>query len=89
MTIILHPHARERMEERGATRKEVTETVRNGERFTAKFGRHGFRKNFIFDGLWQVRRYRTKQIEVYAATQGNNIVIVTILVKYFIATEKI
>ena len=44
----IHSHARERMEERGATEEEVIETVRKGERFPAKFGRTGFRRNFPF-----------------------------------------
>jgi hypothetical protein len=33
----LHPHARERMEERGATEEEVRATVEQGEPFPAKF----------------------------------------------------
>jgi Domain of unknown function (DUF4258) len=37
----LHPHARERMEERGATEAEVRATVEQGERFPAKFGTNG------------------------------------------------
>jgi len=38
------------MTERGATEAEVIATVENGERFEAKFGRTGFRRNFSFDG---------------------------------------
>ena len=34
MTIRIHPHAQERMRERGATEEEVLETVKKGERFT-------------------------------------------------------
>ena len=34
----LHPHARERMDERGATEEEVRATVEQGESFPAKFG---------------------------------------------------
>lgn len=46
MAIRLHPHALSRLVERGTTEAEMIATVRNGERFTAKFGRVGFRKNF-------------------------------------------
>jgi hypothetical protein len=54
------------MIERGANAEEIATTVREGERFTAKFGREGFRRNFVFEGLWRGRRYHMKQIEVFA-----------------------
>jgi hypothetical protein len=49
MAVRFHPHARERMGERGATEDEVRATVKQGEQFPAKFGRTGFRRNFPFD----------------------------------------
>jgi hypothetical protein len=49
MPVRFHPHARERMGERGATEDEVRATVNQGEQFPAKFGRAGFRRNFQFD----------------------------------------
>jgi len=51
MNVTLHPHARTRLVERGATEAEVIETVRKGERFPAKYGRTGFRRNFPFLAL--------------------------------------
>ncbi len=36
MTVRFHPHALERMEERGATEEEVVAAVEDGERFAAK-----------------------------------------------------
>jgi hypothetical protein len=47
----IHPHARERMRERGATEEEIRKTVEEGEKFTANFGRTGFRRNFNFEGV--------------------------------------
>ena len=44
----LHPHAWERMQERGATEEEIQATVAQGEQFPVKFGRTGFRRNFQF-----------------------------------------
>ena len=44
MKVTLHPHAAERLAERGATEAEVLATVTGGEQFTAKFGRTGFRR---------------------------------------------
>ena len=48
MMVRFHPHAMERMKERGATEHEVIDTVEKGEQFEAKFGRNGFRRNFVF-----------------------------------------
>jgi len=52
MSIRLHPHARERLNERGATEDEVIVTIETGETFPAKFGRTGFRRNFAFGERW-------------------------------------
>lgn len=82
MNIRLHPHARERLAERGATEQEIVETVQTGERFPAKLGRTGFRRNFSFNGEWRGRRYATKQLEAYAVGESGWLVI-TVVVKYF------
>ena len=82
MNVRLHPHAQSRLAERGATADEVKKTVESGERFPAKFGRTGFRRNFVFGGEWRGRRYETKQIEAFAVEE-NGWLIPTIIVKYF------
>ncbi len=69
MMVRLHPHARERLAERGATEPEVVATVEAGEQFPAKFGRTGFRRNFAFGGEWLGQRYATKQVEAYAVLE--------------------
>jgi oxygen-independent coproporphyrinogen-3 oxidase len=78
-----HPHALERMIERGATMEEVRLTVEAGERYPAKGGRAGFRRNFSHDGDWMGRHYKTKQIEAYAADEGGAWLVITVIVKYF------
>lgn len=84
VTVIrFHPHARERLSERGATESEIIETILNGERFPAKFGRSGFRRNFPCEGEWRGRRYGTKQIEAYAVENDDGWLVITVLVKYF------
>lgn len=83
MTIRFHPHALARMAERGATSEEVTATVAAGERFPARFGRAGFRRNFAFSANWRGRRYRTKQIEAYAVEEDAEWLVITVVVKYF------
>lgn len=83
MAIKFHPHARERLRERGTSENEVVKTVETGERFSAKFGRSGFRRNFTFNGVWRGKKYRTKQIEVYAVEETGDFIVITVVVKYF------
>jgi hypothetical protein len=59
MAITIHPHAKERMQERGATEKEVIKTVEQGEKFPVKFGKIGFRHNFLFEDTWRGKKYNT------------------------------
>ena len=82
MKLQIHPHARQRMIERGASEAEVTATVEGGERFSAKFGRAGFRRNFPYTGEWRGRRYNTKQVEAYAVDE-NGWLVITVIVRYF------
>ena len=83
MNVQLHPHAKERIGERGATEAEVIAAVREGERIPAKFGRTGFRRNFPFDGEWRGRRYATKQIEALSAETKEGWLVITVVVRYF------
>ena len=83
MAVRFHPHALERMNQRGATEKEVVDTVAAGECFEAKFGRTGFRRNFVFEGRWRDKYYKTKQVEVYAVLENNDWVIISVIVRFF------
>ncbi len=83
MKIVLHPHAQERLYERGATEEEVVATIERGEHFPAKHGRTGFRCNFSFEGEWNNRLYPTKQIEAYAVEEGDVWMVITVIVKFF------
>jgi hypothetical protein len=78
-----HDHALARMRERGASEQEVAMTVREGERFSAKFDRTGFRRNFRFDGLWRGRSYGMKQIEAFAIWENDDWLVISVIVKYF------
>ncbi len=51
MEIKFHPHALQRMVERGTKQNEVIATVQTGEPFPAKYGRHGFRKAFVYQEM--------------------------------------
>mgnify|MGYP001598496904 FL=1 len=83
MKVRIHPHAAERMEERGATGKEVIETVQEGEPFQAKFGRIGFRRNFSFSSEWRGKVYGTKQLEIYGVKEKDGFLVLTVVTKYF------
>jgi hypothetical protein len=78
-----HAHAVIRMIERGTSEEEVSAVVSEGERFAAKFGRQGFRRNFAFGGLWRGRRYHMKQVEVFAIREDNDWLVISVIVKYF------
>lgn len=83
MAIRIHPHAQERMKERGVTEDEVKNTVAQGEQFPAKFNRTGFRRNFLFDNKWRGKHYRTKQVESYAVQENTDWVVITVITRYF------
>ncbi len=71
------------MQERGATTAEVIATVESGEQFPAKFGRTGFRRNFVFDGTWLDREYGTKQVEAYAVKENEEWLVITVVTRYY------
>jgi len=83
MKVRFHPHAEERMAERGASPREVVLTIEQGERFPAKFGRTGFRRNLSFQDEWRGRHFATKQVEVYAIQEGADWLVITVIVRYF------
>ena len=83
MAIMIHPHAWERMQERGLTEAEVRTTISNGEKFTAKFGRTGFRHNFSFKSYRDGKFFRIKQVEIYGADEERDFIVITVVVKYF------
>lgn len=83
MNVRLHPHATARLIERGATETEVVSAVETGEKFSAKFGRTGFRRNFAYNRQWRGRGYGTKQVEAIAVEDGDGWLVITVLVKFF------
>ena len=83
MAIRYHPHALERMKERGATEDEVETTVKQGEQFPTKFNRTGFRRNFPFNNMWRGKYFENKQIEVYALSEGDDWLVISLITRYF------
>jgi hypothetical protein len=83
MSVRFHTHAIERKEQRGATENEVIMAVEQGERFNAKYGRTGFRRNFSFGNEWQGIMYRTKQIEAFAVQEDGDWLVITVITHYY------
>ncbi|MCU0839430.1 MAG: DUF4258 domain-containing protein [Rhodospirillales bacterium] len=83
LRVELHPHARQRLAERGATEAEVLATIEGGERFPARFGRTGFRRNFPFEATWRGKAYASKQLEVYAVQESDRWLVITRVAKVF------
>jgi len=79
MAIRFHPHALERMAQRGATKQEVIVAVEAGERFNAKSNRAGFRRNFAFEKRWRGKQYETKQVEAYAVQQDDDWLAISVI----------
>jgi hypothetical protein len=83
MNVRLHPHAQQRLNERGATESEVIATVEQGEQIPARFGRVGFRRNFAYNGQWRGRRYANKQIEAFAVQEPDAWLVIKVIVRFF------
>jgi hypothetical protein len=83
MAILIHPHARERMDERGTTEAEGRTTIKEGEKFFAKFRRVGFRHEFSFESDRDGKFFRVKQVIVYGVEEGRDFIGVTVVVRYF------
>lgn len=83
MRVRLHAHAQARAAERGATEPDVVTTVVQGERFPAKFGRTGFRRNFPYGRMWRGRTYAAKQVEAYAVQETDGWLVITVIVRYY------
>jgi hypothetical protein len=82
MAVIYHPHALERMAERGATEDEVLKTLETGKISIAKFGRRMYSMSFPFGNYWRSQFYKGKHIDAYVADDEENIIVITIIVKY-------
>ena len=83
MAVFIHPHAKERMEERGVTCEEVLETIGSGSISSARFGRVRYMRTFDYCGFWRGKICQHKQIEVYGADEDSDFIVITVVVKYF------
>jgi hypothetical protein len=79
MSVRLHPHAKERLSERGATEEEIITAIETGKRSRQSLDR----RNFAFGGLWKNKVYATKQVEVYAAKEDDDWLAITFVTRFF------
>lgn len=76
-------HALEQIKERGASRLEVEEAIRNGEQIPAKKGRIAFRYNFQFNAKWQDKEFAIKQVMPIVVEENGEYIVVTVYTFYF------
>lgn len=80
-------HSLENLSDRGASREEVDQAIRTGERLPAKKGRIAFRKNFSHNGMWKGKYYQAKQVMPIVVEEPDRFVVVTVYV-FFIGGVK-
>ena len=76
-------HALEQIKERGTSRLEVEEAIRNGEQIPVKKGRIAFRYNFQFNAKWQDKEFAIKQVMPVVVEENGEYIIVTVYTFYF------
>jgi hypothetical protein len=72
-----------RMKERGTSKEEIQRAIENGRVLPAKFGRRTYGMTFPYGDYWRKQFYEHKHIEVYGVDEGEDIIVVTVVVKYF------
>lgn len=81
--IIISNHARQKMEDRGATEEEVIEAIEKGSLEPASKGRIRFRKNFHYGKKWREKNYKIKQVSPIVKKEGRRMIVITVYVYYF------
>lgn len=82
MKIQIDPHTVERAEERGASRDEIEDVIRNGRPIPAKSGRQARAKVYRYGRERQGKHFDHRRVEVIYVTEGEAVVTVTVYVFY-------
>ena len=82
MKIQIEPHTLFRANERGASEKEIIETINTGTEIEGRKGRFGKSKIFSFEKERNGEYYEEKKIEVYYLNEKEKIITVTVYVFY-------
>ena len=81
--LVFHPHARRRTEERGVTEAEVRQALKDGIAVSAPDGRTKHQMIFPFERFRLDKFCRSKLVDVYSLKEGDAVVILTVMSKYF------
>lgn len=81
--IVFPPHALKQMAERGASKKEIIETIDAGEMNFVKHGRIAYRKNFQYNNKWGGKFYHVKQVMPIVKKESDKIIVITVYTFYF------
>jgi hypothetical protein len=76
-------HAKEQLEFRGTTESEIIAAIREGTWQAAESDRLECRKDFAFEGEWNKKPYKKKQVRPIFVDEPEEIVVVTVYVYYF------
>lgn len=83
MSIFFTNHSLDQAKLRGTNQDEIRAAIAEGEEIPAKLGRFMRRKNFDFDGLWQGKLYKIKQVAPVFVRENEKIVVITVYTYYF------
>ncbi len=76
-------HALESMARRGTFRDEVAEAIQRAAWTPARSGRFECALDFPYNGIWNGKRYATKQVAPVFIKEEDAIVVITAYVFYF------
>ncbi|MFH0865522.1 MAG: hypothetical protein V1904_04980 [Bacteroidota bacterium] len=80
--IIFSEHSLIQCEERGATKEEVIQAIKEGSKEQVKMKRWIYKMNFQFNNHWGNKFYAIKQVAP-VVKENHNIIVVTVYTFYF------
>lgn len=83
MRIEIDSHAALRAKQRGATEEQIKTTIKQGEEYSAKDGRTGFRRNFHFAAEQNGKYFENVQLMVIAEKMPYGWLAITVITKFF------
>jgi hypothetical protein len=81
--IRLSQHALNYIPQRGFTIAEVEETIRNGDWQPAASNRIECHQDFSYNGIWNGKAYKTKQVRPIFVDEPTEIVVITVYTYFF------